>query len=564
MPAAPHSPSQGARAPERLLLIAVVIVVFLIALSVSYLDEDAFISFRVVDNFVHGYGLRWNVDERVQVFTNPLWVLALIPLHAILPDISWASYLLCAVASTAAVAVVARRLTAHPMLLVLGLLLPLALSQAFTDYTNSGLENPFVYLFGGLFVERLLRQRLLHQKQGDADEVPWFALSLYAALCACTRLDTCLLLAPALAWLVVSRIRTVAWAKVALGASPLLAWLAFALFYYGTIFPNPKYAKLNGGVPIQNYWKFGGTYLLDIARNDVITFAGLLATVLVALIGLAAIVTRRKGLGLGTAPTMLACGVGLYVVYVVYVGGDFMAGRYWAAPFFLGLSTLVLAARDLVPTHATHKLLAVAVLMLGLRFGLQPMTAQKDVMGKRGQKRFAIVRKGEIRDQRFNASYYETLFGARGPASAHEWSVKGIKHAKNAAQLATTDPEHKHVIVLGGAGKAPYYAGPSVIFVDRLGLADPLLARLPDGDGKIRMIGHLRRKIPVGYMHARQTGELDQLDPQLRRYYKALRSITADPLFDLDRLRLIWAMNTGAYDAQLAAYVADGYRKQKK
>jgi hypothetical protein len=54
------------------------------------------------------------------------------------------------------------------------------------------------------------------------------------------------------------------------------------------------------------------------------------------------------------------------------------------------------------------------------------------------------------------------------------------------------------------------------------------------------------------------------LDPQLRPYYEALRSITSDPLFDVGRLRRIWAMNTGAYDAQLAAYVEDGYRKQKK
>jgi arabinofuranosyltransferase len=543
------------------LLLAVVAVVFLITLGVSYLDEDAFISFRVVDNFVHGHGLRWNVDERVQVFTNPLWVLALIPLHAILPDISWASYLLSAVASTAAVAVIARRLTAYPMLLVLGLLLPLTLSSAFTDYTSSGLENPFVYLFAALFVERLLRHPL---DDREASEVPWFELSLFAALAACTRLDSFLLFAPALVWLSISRFRTIAWAKVALGASPLLAWLGFALFYYGTVFPNPKYAKLNGGVPIQQYWKFGRAYLLDLARNDVVTFAVLLATVIAAVICVLAIVTRRSRRPLDSAATMLGCGVGLHMIYVVYVGGDFMAGRHFAAPFLVSVSTLALTARSRVPAHSHHTLLALAVVLLGLRFGLQPITAQKDVMGRRGQQRYAIVRDGEIRDQRFNASYYETLFGARGPASKHEWSITGIKHAKDAARLAKTNPEAKHVVVLGGAGKGPYYAGPSVIFVDRLGLADPLLARLPDADGEIKMIGHLRRKIPKGYVDARKTGDLGKMDPQLRPYYVALRSITSDPLFDAERLRRIWAMNTGAYDAQLAAYIADGYRKQKK
>jgi hypothetical protein len=65
-------------------------------------------------------------------------------------------------------------------------------------------------------------------------------------------------------------------------------------------------------------------------------------------------------------------------------------------------------------------------------------------------------------------------------------------------------------------------------------------------------------------VHARQTGDLSQLDPQLRPYYEALRSITSDPLFDPGRLRHIWAMNTGAYDAQLQGYIDAGYRDQKK
>jgi hypothetical protein len=39
-----------------------------------YICDDAFITFRTVDNFIHGYGLRWNTIERVQTFTNPLWM----------------------------------------------------------------------------------------------------------------------------------------------------------------------------------------------------------------------------------------------------------------------------------------------------------------------------------------------------------------------------------------------------------------------------------------------------------------------------------------------------------
>ena len=52
-----------------------VMAVFLFALVQSaWLCDDAFISFRTADNFVHGYGLTWNVQERVQTYTNPLWL----------------------------------------------------------------------------------------------------------------------------------------------------------------------------------------------------------------------------------------------------------------------------------------------------------------------------------------------------------------------------------------------------------------------------------------------------------------------------------------------------------
>ena len=61
-----------------LLLLAVAVLV-----RTAWVCDDAYISFRVADNFVHGYGLRWNVDERVAVFTHPLWLFLFSSLYAI-------------------------------------------------------------------------------------------------------------------------------------------------------------------------------------------------------------------------------------------------------------------------------------------------------------------------------------------------------------------------------------------------------------------------------------------------------------------------------------------------
>ena len=55
-----------------------VIVVFVLNVRCYYfLSEDCFISFRYARNLVDGNGLVWNPGERVEGYTNFLWVLIL-------------------------------------------------------------------------------------------------------------------------------------------------------------------------------------------------------------------------------------------------------------------------------------------------------------------------------------------------------------------------------------------------------------------------------------------------------------------------------------------------------
>src|SRR5262245_6951278 len=49
----------------------------------AWVVDDAYITLRTVDNFVHGRGLRWNVAERVQSYTHPLWMFALAGVYAV-------------------------------------------------------------------------------------------------------------------------------------------------------------------------------------------------------------------------------------------------------------------------------------------------------------------------------------------------------------------------------------------------------------------------------------------------------------------------------------------------
>ena len=54
------------------LVLAVLILCYgLVLLRTGWLSDDAYITFRTIDNFENGHGLTWNVSERVEVFTHP-------------------------------------------------------------------------------------------------------------------------------------------------------------------------------------------------------------------------------------------------------------------------------------------------------------------------------------------------------------------------------------------------------------------------------------------------------------------------------------------------------------
>ncbi len=56
-----------------LLVATLATLAFVIARS-SWVIDDAYISLRTIDHFLHGYGLRYNPAERVQAYTHPLWL----------------------------------------------------------------------------------------------------------------------------------------------------------------------------------------------------------------------------------------------------------------------------------------------------------------------------------------------------------------------------------------------------------------------------------------------------------------------------------------------------------
>ena len=146
-----RSPSNGTSAntsaagAHRALLVVAIGLYAALVIKTAWLCDDAYITFRTVDNFIAGYGLTWNVAERVQVYTHPLWMLLLAGGYWLTHEIYYTSLLLSMVVSLAAMLLFSLRVAAGVFSAVVGVTI-LALSKAFTEYSTSGLENPLTHL----------------------------------------------------------------------------------------------------------------------------------------------------------------------------------------------------------------------------------------------------------------------------------------------------------------------------------------------------------------------------------------------------------------------------------
>ncbi len=285
--------------------------------ATAWVSDDAFITLRTIDNALAGHGLVWNVGERVQTYTHPLWMLALLVASAPLGEPYFAALALGGVCTALTLALLVRRTTASlsSALLVLALLLG---SRAFIDYSSSGLENPLAHLLlVGLFVAcaRVASDRRTQLVRG-----------LLACSLLLVRLDLAFLIAPLLlgAW---SRDGFPAFRTLLLAGLPLLAWELFSLVYYGAWIANSALAKLSADVPLSARWLQGGHYLLATLRGDPLS-----AVLLVA--GLTAGI-RVGGIGRWASAAIVG-----QLGWVVWVGGDFMAGHFLTAPLVLAAALL--------------------------------------------------------------------------------------------------------------------------------------------------------------------------------------------------------------------------------
>ncbi|MDP7640475.1 MAG: hypothetical protein QGG73_12305, partial [Candidatus Hydrogenedentes bacterium] len=377
---------------------------------------------------------------------------------------------------------------------------------------TSGLENPLTFWLLGLFFWR-------HTK-GTSGNRSLFLLSLLAGLCALNRLDTILIVLPTVAWAVGRDPSMKRLASAALGAVPLLLWELFSLVYYGFLFPNTAYAKLGSGFDKMDLWQRGFAYFANSALVDPATLAVIAAAIFVSF--------RRPS----RETTPIAAGIALYLLYIFYIGGDFMSGRFFAAPFYCALILLLRTPS----TQAQTSVGAAAVVGLGIVAPFTPLLSTNDY--GRSMDRSTDI--GGIADER---QYYYPATGLLSPERTGPYPAHGF--AETGSALRERGPA---VTEQGSVGFLGFMAGPGVHIIDVYAITDPLLARLPAKHNRYWRIGHFVRDIPDGYGESLETGTNQLADPKLARLYDALGIIVSGPLFSPERWQAIADVNLGRLD----------------
>jgi arabinofuranosyltransferase len=398
--------------------------------------DDAYISYRYAENLVRGEGLVFNHGERVEGYSNLLYVLAVAPAFWVTDRdgvyfFSVLLNILCALGALGLFSEHLRRsLGARAALagsLLFALCLPLWVAVA------SGLETSLVLLISmaiWVCVERVA----VNPTRGDA-----LTLALLTVLSLLARVDGFLIPGIAILYLLLKRrIRPATVCALAMFAAQGLYEL-WRLAYYGALLPTSYYVKVAG--PILARLSYAGVELRNIAILE-----GMLPYLLILLLlvfeAIYRLYKRRRESFYPFRFEILFAP--LWIAYWFYIGGDHFWDRFLVILFPLGIFALLSSYKKISnPRMAVYGLVLLAALQVG-----QPC----------------------LTDPRFD-------FGAK---TFDSWIATG-------KFLGEKYPGRTLAVL--ALGKMPYFS--RLYAHDMMGLADPIVAHLPVSSASFEP-GHLK------------------------------------------------------------------------
>ena len=507
-----------------------VIVFAAIVVLHAWIADDAYHGFIMSKNFMDGNGLVYNIGERTNASTTPLWLLLTTLLSCVTRHIEYTALAICVIASVTAFYLLIRRLESKTLIL-LATIVCLG-SYGFIAYSTSCLENCLIFLIQIIFVDYILN----HKDTYSFKQL--FVVAFLCSLSLLTRFDTCFLMFFPTAYIFLRK-KGCGFFKMLLagilGLLPVFAWLGFSVIYYGYPFPNTFYVKIRNDLSMMEYLVKGFEYYK-------VSFLGDMLTVLIIVSAL--IILSWKGDALRR---MIAIGIFFKLAYILRIGGDFMLGRHLSGLFIVSVYVLLDYTVKNIPFDRKKLFKAGLAFLLIAFLGvfLRPI--------------FVFPYNYSVGDERAIYFQYTSIY------KLIKRDITGTNYPLNCWKIHVEPTETR--IKMGYHGDVFYFA-PGILvytYADRIymtdqgALADPLLPYMgvdwkrskgytsyvletKVGDWRI---GHLQRTIPEGYRESLQQDKNLIKDPEIHELYdKILLVVRGKDLFSKERLEAIWELNT--------------------
>jgi arabinofuranosyltransferase len=397
------------------------------AAALSWVGDDAFISFRYARNLTDGNGLVFNVGERVEGYTNFLWTVLLAATFKLGLDPAQCSVVLSIGCFLGVIGITWRYLAPRDQAADTIAIAPLVLaaSYVFASYATSGLETMFgTLLVLGAFLAARADRPLLAGTLGIAATMAHPDHAIFYAGLGLT--------------LLIQRRRAAPLVRYALPfVFVFVPYYAWRTHYYGDFYPNTFHAK-SGDLW---YVDQGIRYLLI----NVVS-AGLTLCLPLALIQ--AIRERRTWLG-----TYFLIVLPIYFSYLVKIGGDFMLGRLLVPvlPF-----VFVLAESALSAARESGGRWRLAFPVIALALATVPN---------------GVVSGGEIYEHIADERTFYRL-GSFAPIRVNNGLFREAEMLRDVFANATRSPR----LAIGNVGIVGYYT--DFPMIDDFGLTDPAVARM--------------------------------------------------------------------------------------
>jgi hypothetical protein len=474
------------------------------------LFDDAMISMRYARNLANGYGLVWNPGgDRIEGYTNPLWVLYMSGIH-LLPLAPSQTSLFVQV--TAALLLAANLWFVHQIALSisgstrvsLGAVVLTALYLPINNWSLQGMEVSALVLIMSVCLYRAIRC----VDEGVVDVTLYLLLGLSTFI----RPDMVVPLGGLTLFLAAAdrrnRWRHLIWGLAAL-VSFSVAQTLFRLWYFGDILPNTYYLKLTG-YPVTLRITEGGYALLQfIWKFNVCLFV---LPFVLALRG-----DRRIWLLLWSLIGQL--------MYSVYVGGD--AWEYWG-----GSNRYISIAMPGFFVLLSYGLFVVGRLLLGVWRADGPHARVASSAAERFVFPALILGAVMSVNSIYGPAALAELLLIKPPLQSGDQGSNHLEVEQALMLRKITTP--KATVTVARAGTVPYFSDlPSI---DLLGKTDARIARGPARrfeTGLRRFIefrpGHMKFDYPysIGQLKPdvifQPWEHLDEVRPEVQKHYRGVR-----------------------------------------